>query len=550
MADFRYLKKRRQGWYFQIAVPTALRQAVGKATVTVSLKTRDLTIAQERRWSELVKAKEAFARLAGGKAAPAETLPPETLLEIDEYARATYHATLERMDAEARKGAGAWDAAELEHTCREACISFIHDHDLRPVAEPLTAYCTQYEVEIGSPHYGTVGDALLSARLCALEGRKLALEGKTSNVPETFLYRRPVDPVTLRPLRSADTRGSGLIFMEIAERCLAEKQRDIAVRLTKQTEEQYRVAHRLFDQFARQPTLDAVNRRLASQFLDAIAGLSPRWGRGKGVKSLTFAEIIERFGNHNSGLANRTLNKYVTALGIVWDYASKRDGYNCPNPWEGQLRPTTARRGNSETGKRGFTPEEIKKLLARPPDPTPAVHNMGAALPWLAWIGAYSGMRLNEITGLDVEDVKPSDDAWYFDLTQAKSEAGVRVVPVHSRLIDAGFIDYVAHVGKGPLWPGLRPGGLDGKRGVYASKRFTVYRRSLKLIDVDQACGRDRLDFHSLRRSAITALKHASIPEHEVAEIVGHDHPRMTYGGYADRQRLERLKSVIEAIRY
>jgi hypothetical protein len=96
----------------------------------------------------------------------------------------------------------------------------------------------------------------------------------------------------------------------------------------------------------------------------------------------------------------------------------------------------------------------------------------------------------------------------------------------------------------------LKPGGPDGKRSWYVSKRFTDYRRSLGLTDIDKATRRERLDLHSLRRSAVTALKHASIAEHEVAEIVGHDHPRITYGGYADRQRLKRLKAVVEAIRY
>jgi len=28
----------------------------------------------------------------------------------------------------------------------------------------------------------------------------------------------------------------------------------------------------------------------------------------------------------------------------------------------------------------------------------------------------------------------------------------------------------------------------------------------------------------------VTAFKHAGIFEHEVAEVVGHDHPRITYG--------------------
>jgi integrase len=67
---------------------------------------------------------------------------------------------------------------------------------------------------------------------------------------------------------------------------------------------------------------------------------------------------------------------------------------------------------------------------------------------------------------------------------------------------------------------------------------------------MDKVTGRDRVNFHSLRHSAITALKHARIPEHDVAEVIGHDHPRVTFGVYADRQQLSRLQAIVEAISY
>ncbi len=163
---------------------------------------------------------------------------------------------------------------------------------------------------------------------------------------------------------------------------------------------------------------------------------------------------------------------------------------------------------------------------------------------------SYVAMRLNEICALDVEDVKETAGILFFELTEAKTEAGVRVVPVHSAIIDAGFRDYCRAIKNGSLWPGLKPGGPDGKLSWYVSKRFTDYRRKLGLVDIDKVTLSDRIDFHSLRRSAITALKHANVPEHDAAEVVGHEHPRVTFGVYPDRQQLARLKDIVEAIRY
>jgi hypothetical protein len=51
MADTRYLKQRRQGWYFQLKVPSDVAPRwKGTNPVVVSLKTRDLSKAQVDRW--------------------------------------------------------------------------------------------------------------------------------------------------------------------------------------------------------------------------------------------------------------------------------------------------------------------------------------------------------------------------------------------------------------------------------------------------------------------------------------------------------------------
>ena len=64
-------------------------------------------------------------------------------------------------------------------------------------------------------------------------------------------------------------------------------------------------------------------------------------------------------------------------------------------------------------------------------------------------------MRLNEICELEVGDVKEAGGIWYFDLTASKTDAGVRLVPIHSKILEAGLLDCRKSVGRGPLWPAL-----------------------------------------------------------------------------------------------
>jgi len=71
---------------------------------------------------------------------------------------------------------------------------------------------------------------------------------------------------------------------------------------------------------------------------------------------------------------------------------------------------------------------------------------------WGTLIAIYTGARRNEIAGLLVEDVKQDDETgvWYFDITDQeeegkdlKTEAAKRIVPVHSALIELGFLDFL-----------------------------------------------------------------------------------------------------------
>ena len=63
VADTKFLQKRRDGWYVQIVVPRDLRRALGSHSLIRSLRTRDFTVAQRRRWQYVEEAHEEFDRL-------------------------------------------------------------------------------------------------------------------------------------------------------------------------------------------------------------------------------------------------------------------------------------------------------------------------------------------------------------------------------------------------------------------------------------------------------------------------------------------------------
>src|SRR4051812_44641430 len=60
--DTRNLERRRQGWYCVRDVPTALVPLVGRKRLRVSLQTRELRIAQRRRYAALAAFEKVLAR--------------------------------------------------------------------------------------------------------------------------------------------------------------------------------------------------------------------------------------------------------------------------------------------------------------------------------------------------------------------------------------------------------------------------------------------------------------------------------------------------------
>lgn len=507
MADTKYLLQRRQSWYFVLKVPADLRDKFPSPHIQIPLRTRDLSQAQKDRWGVLADYTAQFEVLRGKRL--------WTPLEIEAKAQSVYSETLTMLAEQDMEG--------------DAIDTFI---DLEV-----------YRLESGK--LSEMDHALSMARIAAANGRIAALQGKATEPPAVF-GRQGIDPLSLQPVRDKK-HGKGLTFSELSTRYLEEVQRDPAAKVKEQTKGQYEAVYRLFDQWAGKPAMADINRAKASEFLDTIAKLDPYWGRSPTTKKKTFSDIMEQYGAHPTGLGNRTINRYSTALSLVWKWARKRGFHDSENPWTDQQRKEPERR---KAEKLPFTTDELKTLLGKRPEIRPNRHDTASALPWLCLIAAYSGMRLNEICSLRRTNLKQDGEVWYFDVTEAKTEAGDRKVPVHSMIIKAGLLEFAKH-GDEWLFPGLKEGGPDKKRSWYTSKRFTEFRRDLKVIRLDPITGKDKVDFHSLRRSAIQALERARVPQSEAAQVVGHEREGITFGTYnPEGLTMAQRREIVEKIRY
>ncbi len=554
MPDTRHLKRRTgarrsgQRWYVQVAVPKELQGKLGHKTVERALKTSDLREAQRQRWAVLAEIEETFKRAReelGLTSVEIEAAAQRQMRESLEAIRRDPGDFFEPVPGDVDHGLiGEGLLGDMQYDLAEG--------DYARVAKAADVVKSRAGASLSDEQKDELGQALLRADIEALRAA-LALHGGEEPNPPRVLNARAIDPVTLErpsPGRVIPRHGAAPPITEAAERYFADQMRDPSARWTRQTEMQYRASARLFADFAQDAPIDAVTREEAAGFLSTIGRLHRNYGRSKKARGLHLDELLARSPGPPH-LSNATLNRHSRALHGLFKWAAKVGLREGENPFAGQQRPTGRQ---SRTGWEPYTVEELNALFghalltetSRDERVRPGRHSMQTALRWVPLVALFSGMRQGEICELAVGDVREEEGVAFLDVTAAKSEAGVRRVPVHPQLVRAGFLDYLEHVrgqGHEHLFPGLKPGGPDGKRNWYFAKAFTTYRR---------ACGvtREHVGFHSLRKNVVQALERARLHQSEVAQLVGHERG-FTFSVYSPRGLdLKGLRRVVEKISY
>jgi integrase len=138
---------------------------------------------------------------------------------------------------------------------------------------------------------------------------------------------------------------------------------------------------------------------------------------------------------------------------------------------------------------------------------------------WLPLLGYFTGMRIEELCQLRIEDIVQIDGV---DCIRVSPEAGSlktinaeRVVPIHSHIIYLGFMVYVKGLDESKskrLWQNLKIN-IYGKYSSAYTKRFGRFKRGIGIKD-------SQLTFHSFRHTFANELKQVDVSEHLIAQLV------------------------------
>ncbi|MFO1255200.1 MAG: site-specific integrase [Sphingomonadaceae bacterium] len=137
--------------------------------------------------------------------------------------------------------------------------------------------------------------------------------------------------------------------------------------------------------------------------------------------------------------------------------------------------------------EKGFTPDEATKILR-----AASIYSSTKATPlgvrarcWVPWLCAYTGARVGEIAQLRGCDVEKIQGHWVIRITP---EAGTvktreaRLVPIHSHLIETGFVKMIEAAGKGPLFyeAGCKPTVVADRVGSWVRDECGITDQSVR----------------------------------------------------------------------
>lgn len=269
-------------------------------------------------------------------------------------------------------------------------------------------------------------------------------------------------------------------------------------------------------------------------------------GRITKADAVRWKEALQLKGRKPSSVGND-----ISEMSALWKWAIAHAKAEL-NPFAGILPTAKARRKKAK--QRRFSDSEVVHILS-------AARLEVGALRWLPWVLAATGARVSEIAQSSKQDIieregfpcvrlhaDPGDAAQGDAQRSLKNEGSERTIPLHPRLIEEGFLDYVAALpANSSLWPDIKVDKLFGSRGTLAQRHVRVWlREKLKITDPRISPN------HSWRHWFIDAARQSGMDIELRHAITGHadgDNESHRYGdGFKAMPRA--LADAMAAIRF
>ena len=292
--------------------------------------------------------------------------------------------------------------------------------------------------------------------------------------------------------------------------------------------------------------VESITYKDCQKVVRSVYNIPKKWKeRHKGQK---LSDLLSK--KNDDAISLSSVKKYLRIFKEFMIFC--KDNRYIPDSFQGDIKITKRKEVISIEP---FTKDELKKIF----DPLtyPRVMDIKYSYRyWIPLIALYSGMRLNEICQLYLDDIKVSKGVWYFDISDERKDQHIknsqskRLVPIHSKLLELGIIEYANKV---------REVKVNNKHQDrlfyqlnYSVKNHYIqaisqwFGRYLKKIGIDS---RSKV-FHSFRHTVKPYLRDAGISkeyQNLLCGWIGDDEGERTYGGNVS---VKKLYSELSKLKY
>ncbi|MBU8977652.1 site-specific integrase [Lysobacter sp. MMG2] len=418
----------------------------------------------------------------------------------------------------------------------------VHRWDLAEEAEALTAGLANVDYHLGLPWARSMlpkaedevlrrlARRLMEAKLDAIKAELVALSGEPLRQPVVISERPSSVPSTLKH----SPKVSELAKLYGDER--------VAIKSwSPRTEHQYRGYLAVLADLLGDPEVAAVTkddmRRLGLTLIKLPANLTKRF------PGMTPSQAVAEAGDASDipRLAANSVNAYYQAIRSFFAWVELHDHV--------RSSPATVlkdvKRGRASEDRKPFDDADLSAYFAM----LKLEREKRPFLYWIPYILAFSGCRLGEAAQLRKQDIRQESGLWVFDINEAegrrlKNESSPRLVPVHPRLVELGLLEHISQLPPGFLWPADMRTPADPTRSA-VDKLQKLLARHLRRAGITDP---KKTAAHSFRHTIPARLKALSVPEYQIADILGHENESMSTGRYGTTTDIQRLAEVVKLI--
>ncbi len=276
------------------------------------------------------------------------------------------------------------------------------------------------------------------------------------------------------------------------------------------------VGNILFKFFNPGKEITAISRDDLLKFRNTLALIPTKLNQKAKYKDKSLEQIIH-IGKNDPKLSQVTIQKYMIRVIQFFKYCYNSDYISKSiindlnvkveiNPMERKILPYSKDEANS-----------IFKIVQNFKDTnkSPSKRINANDLYYITMIAAYSGMRINEIVQLRARDIIQHNNVLCFSINRddgksTKNINSIRLVPVHSKLIELGLMEFVR-----------QRASINKSIFKVSNKDFSeIFRSQIqrKLISSDK-----QKTFYSFRHYFIDTLVQQEVEPNIIAQIVGHE---------------------------